>query len=476
MPSETAAHRARRDRLSAARRCRRGSSPRVDTTARWLVRAAHPLPAARLPTTPRTTRASRSFDSTGLRTRATFERLAQAQAHGYLTIAAAIWRGRGGQPRSAITPRARHLREAHGGQDIVNDQILSSRRTRRAPSAIGRRPPKRCCASTTSSRYRRGSGGRRRARAAARHHRSAGLQGRSRTGARLYGARRYSDARARSPPSRARSSGDDREVVDLRIAECDYFLQRYQQALDGLRPWLDRGSRTGRSALLLSERAPRSRARRGVSRADAGARPRLSPTAHGLRKRSTTSAPTTSSRTTTRAARRSTSCTGSSRRPARRTRRVEAGWWAYKNGDCGNGPRLRAGGGGVSAVGLPAVVPLLVGAVARQAGRGTTPESRLRLVSPTTATRTTAASPGARFGARPGRSPPTASRPGQSPAIDAPTCQRPAHPAAARRPTLRRCVERAALRAAKRAVRRRSSRRRWRGRITGRASCAGPSR
>jgi soluble lytic murein transglycosylase len=59
----------------------------------------------------------------------------------------------------------------------------------------------------------------------------------------LYGARRYGDARDAYLSLRERVSGDDREVVELRIAECDYFLQRYAAARDGLQPWLDRGAR-----------------------------------------------------------------------------------------------------------------------------------------------------------------------------------------------------------------------------------------
>jgi peptidoglycan lytic transglycosylase len=62
--------------------------------------------------------------------------------------------------------------------------------------------------------------------------------------AQLYGARRYADARAAFAALQSSDlSGDDREVVELRIAECDYFLQRHQAALDELRPWLDRGAR-----------------------------------------------------------------------------------------------------------------------------------------------------------------------------------------------------------------------------------------
>jgi soluble lytic murein transglycosylase len=61
--------------------------------------------------------------------------------------------------------------------------------------------------------------------------------------AQLYGARRYADARAAFAALQGEVSGDDRDLVDLRVAESDYFLQRYQAALDGARPWIDRGSR-----------------------------------------------------------------------------------------------------------------------------------------------------------------------------------------------------------------------------------------
>jgi soluble lytic murein transglycosylase len=60
----------------------------------------------------------------------------------------------------------------------------------------------------------------------------------------LYGARRYADARAAFVELQKEvSGGDDRELIELRVAESDYFLQRHQAALDGLRPWLSRGAR-----------------------------------------------------------------------------------------------------------------------------------------------------------------------------------------------------------------------------------------
>ncbi len=58
----------------------------------------------------------------------------------------------------------------------------------------------------------------------------------------LFGARRYAEARAGFQEVQPRLGGADRELADLRIAECDYYLKRYVQARDGTRPYLDRGS------------------------------------------------------------------------------------------------------------------------------------------------------------------------------------------------------------------------------------------
>jgi soluble lytic murein transglycosylase len=59
----------------------------------------------------------------------------------------------------------------------------------------------------------------------------------------LFGARRYADARSAYESLRSRTSGDDREVVELRIAESDYFMGRHKASLDALQPWLNRGAR-----------------------------------------------------------------------------------------------------------------------------------------------------------------------------------------------------------------------------------------
>ncbi len=59
----------------------------------------------------------------------------------------------------------------------------------------------------------------------------------------LFGAKRYQDARTAFQDLQKQVSGDDRELVDLRIAECEYFLKRYAAARDGLQPYLDTASR-----------------------------------------------------------------------------------------------------------------------------------------------------------------------------------------------------------------------------------------
>ena len=59
----------------------------------------------------------------------------------------------------------------------------------------------------------------------------------------LFGARRYAEARTAFQEIQRQASGDDRELADLRVAECDFHLKRYDAARDGVRPYLDRASR-----------------------------------------------------------------------------------------------------------------------------------------------------------------------------------------------------------------------------------------
>ena len=59
----------------------------------------------------------------------------------------------------------------------------------------------------------------------------------------LFGARRFDEARTAFQALQGVAEGDDKELVNLRVAECDFNLKRYAAARDGVRPYLDRASR-----------------------------------------------------------------------------------------------------------------------------------------------------------------------------------------------------------------------------------------
>ena len=59
----------------------------------------------------------------------------------------------------------------------------------------------------------------------------------------LFGVRRYADARELLTSIQGQLDGDDHELADLRVAECDFFMKRYAAARDGVRPYLDNASR-----------------------------------------------------------------------------------------------------------------------------------------------------------------------------------------------------------------------------------------
>jgi len=62
---------------------------------------------------------------------------------------------------------------------------------------------------------------------------------------RLFGAKRYTQARPVFEALRPLAQGDDRELVSLRVAECDYMLKRPRNARDGVRPYADKAARQG---------------------------------------------------------------------------------------------------------------------------------------------------------------------------------------------------------------------------------------
>ena len=60
---------------------------------------------------------------------------------------------------------------------------------------------------------------------------------------RLFGAKRYAQARAAFEPLRHMAQGDDRELTDLRLAECDYYLKRPRNTRDGVKPYIGSAAR-----------------------------------------------------------------------------------------------------------------------------------------------------------------------------------------------------------------------------------------
>ena len=60
---------------------------------------------------------------------------------------------------------------------------------------------------------------------------------------RVFNARRWAQARAGFEPLAGLASGDDKELVALRLAECDYYLDRFRASRDALRPHLKSAAR-----------------------------------------------------------------------------------------------------------------------------------------------------------------------------------------------------------------------------------------
>ncbi len=60
---------------------------------------------------------------------------------------------------------------------------------------------------------------------------------------RLFGSKRYQPARQAFEQIQRVSSGDEAELIALRLAECDYYAGRHRQAREELVPYLERASR-----------------------------------------------------------------------------------------------------------------------------------------------------------------------------------------------------------------------------------------
>jgi soluble lytic murein transglycosylase len=61
---------------------------------------------------------------------------------------------------------------------------------------------------------------------------------------RLFAARQYQAARDAFERMRFTSQGEDRTLVQLRVAESDYYLRRYRASADALRPFVESGTRS----------------------------------------------------------------------------------------------------------------------------------------------------------------------------------------------------------------------------------------
>jgi soluble lytic murein transglycosylase len=69
---------------------------------------------------------------------------------------------------------------------------------------------------------------------------------------RLFGAKRYGQARSVFEGLRSAAQGDDRELVQLRLAEADYFLKRPRNTRDGVKPYIEKASRQGEALFFYA--------------------------------------------------------------------------------------------------------------------------------------------------------------------------------------------------------------------------------
>jgi soluble lytic murein transglycosylase len=69
---------------------------------------------------------------------------------------------------------------------------------------------------------------------------------------RLFGAKRYGQARSAFEGLRGAAQGDDRELVQLRLAEADYFLKRPRNTRDGVKPYIEKASRQGEALFFYA--------------------------------------------------------------------------------------------------------------------------------------------------------------------------------------------------------------------------------
>ena len=68
----------------------------------------------------------------------------------------------------------------------------------------------------------------------------------------LFGGKRYTQARAAFAKLQDAAQGDDLELVNLRLAESDYFLKRFRAARDGVKPYIEKASRQGEALFFYA--------------------------------------------------------------------------------------------------------------------------------------------------------------------------------------------------------------------------------
>jgi soluble lytic murein transglycosylase len=178
--------------------------------------------------------------------RKTFDALVDRKPHGAIALAAALAEGEAAEAAGDHRDAVGIYRRLADDKQLVTDEVLS--RLGRAALAAGDRK-------TAAEAYVRlyyEFALTDAATAAASHldtlrdhvvkHGYAADLGRA---AMLFGARRYAEARSAFQEIQKQASGDDRELADLRVAECDFYLRRYAAARDAARPYLERASRQG---------------------------------------------------------------------------------------------------------------------------------------------------------------------------------------------------------------------------------------
>jgi soluble lytic murein transglycosylase len=176
--------------------------------------------------------------------RGTFERLLASKPFGHLAVAASMAAGEAAEAaadhQAAATIYARLARD----RQAVNDEVLA--RLGRAALAAGDRK-------TAAEAYIRlfyefplttaGSTAATQLDALSDQIQRKGYDADLGRAQIFFGARRFAEARPAFAALRPHMSGDDRELIELRIAESDFYLGNYAAARDALRPYQEKASR-----------------------------------------------------------------------------------------------------------------------------------------------------------------------------------------------------------------------------------------